>query len=127
MSRLDPQVIDGLNGLGERLRQGFNAAFARHGIRGQAIGMGSIANVHLTDAKLASARDTLAGTMRAGRIGALLHLEMLKRGVASAARLMYCTSTPMTVADVDFAVAALDDALRALRPGIEREKPELLA
>jgi glutamate-1-semialdehyde 2,1-aminomutase len=126
MRRLDPQVIDGLNALGERLRQGFTAAFARNQIRGQAIGMGSLANVHLTDAPLASARDTLAGMVRAGRVGQLLHLEMLKRGVASAARLMYCTSTPMTADDVDYAIDAMDDALRALRPGLAREKPELL-
>jgi glutamate-1-semialdehyde 2,1-aminomutase len=126
MRRLDPQVIDGLNALGERLRQGFTAAFARNQIRGQAIGTGSLANVHLTDLPLASARDTLAGMARAGRVGQLLHLEMLKRGVASAARLMYCTSTPMTADDVDYAIDAMDDALRALRPGLAREKPELL-
>jgi hypothetical protein len=29
-------------------------------------------------------------------------------------------------AEVDFALAALDDTLKSLRPGIEREKPELL-
>ncbi len=51
---------------------------------------------------------------------------MLMRGVASASRLMYCTSAPMTVAEVDFAVDALDDALRTLKPGIERERKELL-
>jgi glutamate-1-semialdehyde 2,1-aminomutase len=127
MSRLDPQVIDGLNALGERLRQGFNAAFARNGVRGQATGTGSLANLHLTDSRLGSARDVLAGLLRSGRIHQLIHLEMLERGVASAARLMYCTSTPMTVAEVDFAVDALDDVLRSLRPGIAREKPELLA
>ena len=51
---------------------------------------------------------------------------MLERGVASAPRLMYCTSTAMGEAEVDHALAALDDALKSLRPGIEREKPELL-
>ena len=53
-----------LNALGERLRTGFGAAFERNGIRGQATGLGSLANIHLTDAKLASARDALAGVMR---------------------------------------------------------------
>jgi hypothetical protein len=51
---------------------------------------------------------------------------MLMRGVASASRLMYCTSAPMTLADVDFVVDALDDALRCLKSGIERERTELL-
>jgi len=126
MKDLDPQVIERLNGFGERLRSGFDAAFARNGIRGRTTGMGSLTNVHLTDGRLADARDALAGMMQSGRINQLLHLEMLKRGVASAARLMYCTSTAMTAADIDFAVDAMDDALRWLRPGIERERPELL-
>jgi glutamate-1-semialdehyde 2,1-aminomutase len=126
MEQVNPQLTAQLNGLGERLRAGFNGAFANNGIRGQATGMGSLANLHLTDARLTSARDSLAGMRRAGGIGALLHLEMLRRGVASAGRLMYCISAPMTAANVDTAVDALDDALRALRPGIERERADLL-
>ncbi len=39
---------------------------------------------------------------------------------------MYCTSTAMGDEDVDFALAALDDALKSLLPGIEKEKPDLL-
>jgi len=52
---------------------------------------------------------------------------MLMRGVASASRLMYCTSAPMTVAEIDYAIDALDDALHELKPGIARERAELLA
>ena len=126
MSQVNPQLIAQMNGLGERLRSGFGDAFRKNGIRGQATGIGSLANVHLTDAPLANARDVVAGLGRSGRINQLLHLSMLMRGVASASRLMYCTSAPMTVAEVDFAVAALDDSLRALKPGIERERRELL-
>jgi glutamate-1-semialdehyde 2,1-aminomutase len=126
MSQVNPQLIAHVNGLGERLRQGFDETFLRNGIRGQATGVGSLANIHLTDAKLGNARDSLAGQMRSGRLNQLLHLSMLMRGVASASRLMYCTSAPMTVAEVDFAIDALDDSLRALRPGIERERAELL-
>jgi len=51
---------------------------------------------------------------------------MLMRGVVSAARLMYCTSTVMTAADVDVAIAALQDTLLDLRDELRREKPELL-
>jgi len=126
MDALTPDATQRLNALGERLRAGIGAAFARHGIRGQATGLGSLANIHFTDAVLASARDSLAGVLRSGHVNQLLHLEMLKRGVASAARLMYCTSTAMGDEDVDFALAALDDALKSLLPGIEKEKPELL-
>jgi glutamate-1-semialdehyde 2,1-aminomutase len=126
MDALDAPATERLNALGERLRAGVRAVFERNGIRGQATGIGSLANLHLTDAPLMSARDALAGVIRSGSTNQLLHLEMLKRGVASAPRLMYCTSTAMGDAEVDFALAALDDTLKSLRPGIEREKPELL-
>ncbi|MEZ5558217.1 MAG: aspartate aminotransferase family protein [Pseudomonadales bacterium] len=126
MAQLNPQNIEQINALGERLRQGCNQVFERNGVRGQATGLGSLSNLHLWDGPLHNARDTLAATMRSGQINRLLHLAMLQRGVASAGRLMYCTSTAMGTADVDTAIDALDDALRALRPGIEREKPELL-
>jgi len=126
MDALDEPAIARLNALGERLRAGVGGAFARNGIRGQATGLGSLANLHLTDAPLASARDALAGVIRSGTTNQLLHLEMLKRGVASAPRLMYCTSTAMGEAEVDHALGALDEALASLRPGIEKEKPELL-
>jgi len=126
MTQINPQVIAHMNGLGERLRAGFGEAFRKNGIRGQATGMGSLANIHLTDAPLANARDALTGMARSGRINQLLHLSMLMRGVASASRLMYCTSAPMSVAEIDFAVDALDDALEELKPGIARERADLL-
>ena len=127
MNQVNPQLIAHVNGLGERLRAGFDGAFRRNGIRGQATGLGSLANIHLTDANLHDARDVVTGLGRSGRINQLLHLAMLMRGVASASRLMYCMSAPMTAAEVDFAIDALDDALRQLKPGIERERVELLA
>ncbi|HKA14082.1 MAG TPA: aspartate aminotransferase family protein [Myxococcota bacterium] len=126
MSALDASAIDRLNALGNRLRAGIGAAFARRGLRGQATGLGSLANIHLTDDTLTSARGALAAAMRSGYVNRLLHLEMLKRGVASAARLMYCTSTAMDEGEIDTALDALDDALKFLKPGIEKEKPELL-
>ena len=126
MSQLDPQRYEALNGLGAKLREGFDKAFRTNGIRGQATGAGSLANLQLTDAPLHDARESLAAATRAGSLVQALHLGMLRRGVASASRLMYCISAPMGAAEVDLAVDALDDCLRELRPEIEREKPELL-
>jgi glutamate-1-semialdehyde 2,1-aminomutase len=126
LQQLDAAAIRRINELGGRLRAGFNRAFERHGIRGQATGLGSLVNLHLTDAPLPDARAVLDGLAGSGSINASLHLAMLQRGVASASRLMYCTSTAMGESDVDFAVDALDDALAALRPGIEAERPALL-
>jgi glutamate-1-semialdehyde 2,1-aminomutase len=126
MIQLEPQTLEGLAALGERFRAGAGETFRRNGLRGQATGLASLCNLHLTDGPLNDARDSLAGMMAGGPVNRALHLAMLQRGVASASRLMYCLSTPMTNAEVDFALDALDDALRALRPAIERERPALL-
>jgi glutamate-1-semialdehyde 2,1-aminomutase len=115
-----------LNGLGARLRQGFDEAFLQSGIRGQATGSGSLANLHFTDAPLHDARDSMAAIIEAGHIPRLLHLTMLQRGVMSASRLMYCVSTAMSEREVDAAIGALNEALRELRPFIEAERPGLL-
>jgi glutamate-1-semialdehyde 2,1-aminomutase len=115
-----------LNRLGERLRTGFNEAFLQAGIRGQAVGSGSLTNLHFTDAPLNDARDSLAGMTDAGHIPRLLHLGMLRRGIMSASRLMNCVSTAMTDTEVDTAIGALNETLRELRPHLESERPALL-
>ncbi len=127
MSAFDAAACDRINGLGDRLREGFNNAFANAGVRGQAIGLGSLSNLHLTDRPLRHARDSFQGMMEAGHISRLLHLGMLRRGVSSASRLMYCTSTTMDESDIDAAVAALEETLDELRPVVEVERPGLLS
>ena len=126
MQQFNPEQRTHIDGLGERLRQGFNRAFQDTGIRGQAIGLGSLSNIHLTDQPIGNARQSFAAGRRAGRVLRCIHLGLLMRGVASAARLMYCTSTAMTTADVDLAAAALQDTLLDLRDELRHEKPELL-
>ena len=116
-----------INLLAERLRDGFNQAFADAGILGNAAGVGSLTNINFTEGILNDSRDYLDGLFKAKHIGQLLHLSMLRHGVASASRLMYCTSTPMTAADIDTAVAALQNSLAELRPYVESECPELIS
>lgn len=126
MKQVSPRSLDRINKLGDRFRDGINAAFAGHGIRGQATGVGSLCQVHLTDRPLHSARDTVAGMMAAGPIVQVLHLSMLQRGIFSASRLMYNMSVPMSEADVDNALAAFSDVLAELRPALKEEWPQLL-
>ena len=95
--------------------------------RGQATGVGSLANLHFSDRPITNARDSLEGVIAAGAISGLLHLMLLQRGVFGASRLMYCTSAAHTRADVDHAVSALEDALATLAPDLAREAPQLLA
>jgi len=56
----------------------------------------------------------------------LLHLSMLRRGVMSASRLMYCVSTAMSEPEVDQAIAALRDSLAELDPFVKEEQAVLL-
>ena len=65
--------------------------------------------------------------MGAGHIGPLLHLTMLRHGVMSAGRLMYCTSTAMGEAEVDKAVTAMHESLQEIRGYLSSERPALLA
>ncbi|MBL4682925.1 MAG: aspartate aminotransferase family protein [Pseudomonadales bacterium] len=116
-----------LNLLGEKLKNGFNQAFQQSGIHGQATGLGSLVNLHFTDRDINDSRDALSGMIDAGHFGRLLHLCMLKRGVMSASRLMFCVSSPMREEEINFAITALHESLAELRPYIKAERPKLLA
>ncbi len=126
MNAYQVQDCERINALGEKLREGFNQAFQQAGIRGQATGLGSLSNLHFTDADLMGPRDALDGMIAAGEMSQLLHLAMLQKGYSSASRLMYCTSTPMNDTDVEGAVTALNETLAELRPFIEKDFRELL-
>lgn len=126
MAQVDAQMLERLGGLGMQLREGFGRVFEQRGIRGQVTGVGSIANLHLTDQPITNARDSLNGIISGGAVSGLLHLLMLERGIFGASRLMYCTSAAMLPPDVERAIEALDDALRALAPDLAREAPHLL-
>lgn len=126
LTNYDQTEAERLNALGEKLRTGFAGTFAQHGIKGQVQGAGSLSNIILSDEPIHDARDSLGAMMGAGHISSLLHLGMLRRGIMSASRLMYCISTPMTDSEVDTAVTALNECLQELRPYIEAERPNLL-
>jgi len=115
-----------INQLGDRLRQGFNQVLSQHGIKGQALGSGSLTNILLSSDDIKDSRGTMQAMIDAGHISALVHLGMLRQGVTSASRLMYCISTPMDESHVDTAITALSDTLTELRPYIEAERQGLL-
>ena len=63
---------------------------------------------------------------KAGELPALVHLEMMNRGVYAARRGMFALSTPMTPADIDKAVAAFRETLAMLKPYIAHNLSHLL-
>lgn len=126
MSALDAASIDRINGLGDRLRTGIDAAFAAQGIRGHASGAASLVNILFTDEAPRNARASLGAMAEAGPFVRLFHLGLLRRGVFTAGRLMMAVSTPMGEAEIDKAIQAIGETLAELKPVIEQEQPSLL-
>ena len=120
------QAADRLNQLGDKLRNGFTGALKEAGLKGYVSGFGSLLHLHWRDQKPISATDSIVGLMNAGELPALVHLEMMNRGVYSANRGMFVLSTPMTSEDIGQAVTAFRETLEVLKPYISDTAPHLL-
>ncbi len=126
MNLLDQASIDRINDLGDRLAADINAIFGSMGIRAQCLGYGSLQQIQWTDAPVISLRHAARAGQGIGRLRELLHLELLNRGVYTSNRGMFCISTPMNDAEIDFALAALEGALLTLAPYMREAAPRLL-
>ncbi len=122
----DEKAVDQINGLGNRLRKGFNEGFKKVGIKGQATGFGSMVGIHWKEGEIRNASDTGMGLKLAADLPKLLHLEMMNRGIFSASRGMYVISTPMTQLEIDRAVEAFEGSLTVLKPYVAEAIPHLL-
>jgi glutamate-1-semialdehyde 2,1-aminomutase len=122
----DHNAVDTVNKLGDKLRNGFNEVFKKVSIKGQATGMGSLVHVHWTDEDITNAKDYAMGLISAAELPKLLHLEMMNRGIFSAFRGMFCTSTPMTDAEVDKAIESFQNTLELLKPYAAEAAPHLV-
>ena len=80
-----------------------------------------------TDEPVITLNDAARAGQGIGKLRELLHLELLNRGVYTSNRGMFCISTPMTEAEIDFALGALEGALRTLKPYMREVAPRLLA
>jgi len=127
LQHYDQAAIDHVNALGDRMRDGFNQAFRRVGIKGQALGFGSLVMVHWTDRPIQTPAAVSRSVIAAKQLPALLHLEMMNNGVFSATRGMYAISTPMTETVIDRVVEAFEATLTTLKPYAAEETPHLLA
>jgi glutamate-1-semialdehyde 2,1-aminomutase len=126
MKALGPDEIDRVNGLGDRLRAGFDSAFSSVGIHGRTTGMGSLAHVHLSTEPVTDARSSVLGVLQGGPLSQLLQLGLLRRGIFVAGRLMLCTSTAMGEAEIDRTIAAFGETLEEILPVAQEECPQLV-
>ena len=126
MQRLDQGSIDRINCLGERLQDGISRIFVSLGIRAQCLGYGSLQQIHWTDEPVVNLADARRAGSDIGKLGQLLHLELLNRGVYTSNRGLFSICTPMQDADVDLALAAVEGALALLKPYMREVAPRLL-
>lgn len=122
----DQTAIDKVNGLGAKLREGFNQGFKAAGIRGQATGMASVFTIHWTDAPIVNARDAARGVKPAAEVIKLFHLQMMNKGIFAPRRGQYAISTPMTEKHIDRTLEEFKSTLETLRPYIAEKMPHLL-
>jgi glutamate-1-semialdehyde 2,1-aminomutase len=119
-------AVDRINALGQKLRDGIDAAFANAGITGQATGLGSVAQIHWRTGEVKNAMDTAEGMMMSGDLPQYLHLDLMNRGFYSAARGMLVLSTAMDDAIIEKFLEAFAGALEVIKPYVEEKAPHLL-
>jgi len=126
LEALDEASIAHINVLGDRLREGFNRSFSEAGFLAAASGSGSIVCFRWTGKEPLDARQAAEGMIPAGDFPNYVHIELMNQGVYSASRGMFVLSTPMTEADIDFAVDAMAASLDRLKSYAEERFPALL-
>ncbi|MDX8527443.1 hypothetical protein RFM68_23365 [Mesorhizobium sp. MSK_1335] len=110
MRALTKESFVRLDRLGAFLRDGAAAAFERHGLAGQCVGLGSLFKVHFTSRPVTDYRSVYPGQAERGKFEAF-HKGLLGRGVLSASYGLFALSTPMTEADAGTILHAIDETL----------------
>jgi len=113
MKLLDLDAFERLTALGDRVRDGITAAYQRTGVAGQTTGMGSLLKLHFTSEPLRDYRSAMP-TPHMMRQADALATALLNDGVLMANYGLMALSTPMTNADADWIVSAVEGALRRL-------------
>jgi glutamate-1-semialdehyde 2,1-aminomutase len=114
MRQMTPATYERLNRMGDYLRQRLREMLGERGTPAQVCGKGSLFLAHLTDTELTDYR-TLSGYSRTSPVYGQLCHELLARGIVISSRGLFgCLSTPMTEAELDAFVEAVEQSLTAL-------------
>ncbi len=101
-----PEVAVKLNAFGDKLRARLNAITRDKGLAMQFTGQGSMMSIHFLKGEVRSSRDAKKGNKD---LGELFFLDLLARGIYIARRGMMALSLPITEADADQLVAAVEE------------------
>jgi len=126
LSEMTPKLLEHLNGLGARLKQGFIEAIFDRNIRGYVIGEGSLVLIGLgepaRDPRRANTPPAHTELMR------LIGLSMLNKGnFTPAAGVLWAISSPMTEADIDKTLGDFNQVLENIMEPMRSAAPELIA
>ncbi len=126
LSQMTPELVDLMNGMGARLKQGFVEAIFNRKIKAYLIGEGSLALLGLGDPVLDPRR---AETPPAHtELMRLIGLSMLNKGnFTPASGVLWAISAPMTEAVIDKTVADFNQTLDCMMDPIRSAAPELIA
>ena len=124
MLELTQSLIDKIDSLGHKLREGLRQVLFEEGVQAQVTGCGSLAQVHFTTHAVRDWRG--AATCRAD-IRAFLQLLLMKRGVFAGGKCSFNISTVMGDEEILAATSAFRDSLRELRTYFEQSAPDLVA
>ena len=105
-----PEAAIALNARGDALRTRLNELCQRQEVAIQFTGLGSMLNVHMTDAPLRSAADAAQGNQA---LRELFFFDMLAAGIWLARRGMINLSLPLGDTECDLFVAAVADFIQA--------------
>jgi glutamate-1-semialdehyde 2,1-aminomutase len=101
-----PERAIELNKFGDRLRERLNGLCRQRSLAMQFTGIGSMMNVHFLKGEVRSIFDSRKGSKE---LTELFFLDMLERGIYLARRGMMALSLPLTEADAEALVAAVDE------------------
>ncbi|HML38353.1 MAG TPA: aminotransferase class III-fold pyridoxal phosphate-dependent enzyme, partial [Bacillota bacterium] len=123
MKAFDENMVNRVNNLGFRFKGSLENVFKKLGLDIQVSGTGSLYNIIFSNKAIRSYRDVASSYERLNQI---LYLSLITKGIFDAPRGMFCMSTAMTEADIDFAVDKIEASLTEMRPVIAEAAPELV-
>jgi glutamate-1-semialdehyde 2,1-aminomutase len=119
--------VERVNSLGDRLKEGLDRVSRDVGVAGHAVGFGSYLHYHWGPVPPHDGFEAAARRRQLADLTRLAHLDLLNRGICISRFLIFCTSTAMTIADVDECVMAFGETLASLKAYIGERYPLLLA
>lgn len=123
LKKYDRKAIDTLNAVAMALKSKILQFLNKLGFNIVINQVSSFLNIHFINEPAVN-NEIVAKSV--GELHALLHLNLLNKGVYSTPRGVYVLSTAMSSADIQFFFSALSEALQELKPLVIKKYPQLL-